>query len=99
MEYSTTETGGALYEPTQAVSAWAETNGSAVIAARHAYDDSTGVARPRYERRSTDVRPCRSAVFAPPPMPVHSASAPLPCQNTGMTRRLCISFTMAAADR
>ena len=56
--------GAPLCEPARAVRAWAERNGSAVIAARRRYDD-TGAARPRMKGRSTDVRPVPLSVFAP----------------------------------
>jgi DNA-binding HxlR family transcriptional regulator len=42
VEYSLTELGATLCEPARAIRAWAEENGSAVLAARQRYDSSAG---------------------------------------------------------
>ena len=47
VEYSLTELGTTLCEPARAIRAWAEKNGSAVIAARWRYDENGGAAGTR----------------------------------------------------
>jgi DNA-binding HxlR family transcriptional regulator len=47
VEYTLTELGSSLCEPARAIRAWAEKNGSAVLAARQRYDGAGGGLRVR----------------------------------------------------